>query len=86
MEAVEAMRNDHHAREGIKRLEGLCTEATAGSFHVVAESPWQSAQTSGFQHDEEAMHHPNKSFHPTRANRLQRVACGEFRRWARGTA
>ena len=39
MEAVEAMRNDHHAREGIKRLEGLCTEATPGSFHVVAESP-----------------------------------------------
>jgi len=38
MEAVEAMRNDHHAREGIKRLEGLCTEATPGSFHVVAES------------------------------------------------
>ena len=39
MEAVQAMRNDHHAREGIKRLEGLCTEATPGSFHVVAESP-----------------------------------------------
>jgi heme-degrading monooxygenase HmoA len=39
MEAVEAMRNDHHARQGIKRLEGLCTEATPGSFHVVAESP-----------------------------------------------
>jgi len=39
MEAVEAMRNDHHAREGIKRLEGLCTEATPGSFHVVAVSP-----------------------------------------------
>ena len=39
MEAVQAMRNDHDAREGIKRLEGLCTEATPGSFHVVAESP-----------------------------------------------
>ena len=39
MEAVQAMRNDHHAKEGIKRLEGLCTEATPGSFHVVAESP-----------------------------------------------
>jgi heme-degrading monooxygenase HmoA len=39
MEAVEAMRNDQHAREGIKRLEGLCTEATPGAFHVVAESP-----------------------------------------------
>ena len=39
MEAVEAMRNDHHAREGIKRIERLCTEATRGSFHVVAESP-----------------------------------------------
>ena len=39
MEAVQAMRNDHHAREGIKRLEGLCTEATPGSFHVVPESP-----------------------------------------------
>jgi heme-degrading monooxygenase HmoA len=39
MEAVEAMRNDQHAREGIKRLERLCTEATPGAFHVVAESP-----------------------------------------------
>ena len=39
MEAVEAMRNDQHARQGIKRLEGLCTQATPGSFHVVAESP-----------------------------------------------
>lgn len=39
MEAVEAMRNDHHARQGIKRLEGLCTETTPGAFHVVAESP-----------------------------------------------
>jgi hypothetical protein len=39
MEAVGAMRNDQHAIEGIKRLEGLCTEATPGAFHVVAESP-----------------------------------------------
>ena len=39
MEAVQAMRNDHHAREGIKRLERLCTQATPGAFHVVAESP-----------------------------------------------
>jgi hypothetical protein len=39
MEAVQAMRNDHHAKEGIKRVEGLCTEATPGAFHVVAESP-----------------------------------------------
>jgi len=39
IEAVEAMRNDHHAREGIKRLERLRTEATPGAFHVVAESP-----------------------------------------------
>jgi hypothetical protein len=39
MDAVGAMRNDPHAIEGIKRLEGLCTEATPGAFHVVAESP-----------------------------------------------
>jgi heme-degrading monooxygenase HmoA len=39
MEAVDAMRNDQHAREAIKRLEGLCTEVTPGAFHVVAESP-----------------------------------------------
>ena len=39
MEAVGAMRNDRHAIEGIKRLEGLCTEATPMAFRVVAESP-----------------------------------------------
>jgi heme-degrading monooxygenase HmoA len=39
MGAVAAMRNDRRAIEGIKWLEGLCTEATPGAFHVVAESP-----------------------------------------------
>lgn len=39
LEAIEAMRNDHRAQEGIRKLIDLCTEATPGAFHVVAESP-----------------------------------------------
>lgn len=38
MEAVSAMRNDPHAGEGIRKLVELCTEATPGTFIVVAES------------------------------------------------
>ncbi len=38
MEAVNAMRNDQRAQEGIRKLMDLCIEATPGSFHVVAES------------------------------------------------
>lgn len=39
MEAVDAMRNDPHAREGIKRLEGLCTEATPERFTLSPNRP-----------------------------------------------
>ncbi|MEX0778845.1 MAG: hypothetical protein WD037_03875 [Balneolales bacterium] len=39
MEAIETMRNNQHAQKGIQKLIDLCTEATPGSFHVVAESP-----------------------------------------------
>lgn len=39
MEAVNAMRNDQRAQEGIRKLIDLCIEATPGSFHVVTESP-----------------------------------------------
>lgn len=38
-EAVDAMRNDERAREGIGKLMALCTTAAPGSFKVVAESP-----------------------------------------------
>ncbi len=39
IEAVEAMRNDRGAQEGIRKLMELCTEASPGTFRVVAESP-----------------------------------------------
>lgn len=39
MEAVNAMRKDPRAQEGIRKLMVLCTEAAAGSYRVVAESP-----------------------------------------------
>ena len=39
MEAVDAMRSDPRAGEGIRKLVELCTEATPGTFFVVAESP-----------------------------------------------
>lgn len=38
MEAIQAMRQDPKAQEGIKRVAELCTEATPGSFRVVAEA------------------------------------------------
>ena len=38
MEAVEAMRNNPKAQQGIRKLIDLCTEATPGSYRVVAES------------------------------------------------
>ncbi len=37
-EAVQAMRQDAKAQEGIHRLAEFCTEATPGSFRVVAEA------------------------------------------------
>ncbi|MEX0648935.1 MAG: hypothetical protein WEA56_01530 [Balneolaceae bacterium] len=39
MEAIEIMRNNPQAQEGIQKLIDLCTEAAPGSFRVVAESP-----------------------------------------------
>lgn len=39
LEALEAMRGDHRSQEGIRKLITLCTEASPGSFRVVAESP-----------------------------------------------
>lgn len=36
LDDVQAMREDTTAQEGIARLRALCTEATPGSFHVVA--------------------------------------------------
>jgi len=38
MEAVEAMRNNTEAQQGIRKLIELCTEAAPGSYRVVAES------------------------------------------------
>ncbi len=38
-EDVEAMRSDPRAQAGIQRLMDLCTEATPGTFRVVAEVP-----------------------------------------------
>ena len=37
MEAIQAMRKDATAQEGIKKVGELCSEATPGSFRVVAE-------------------------------------------------
>lgn len=39
IEAVETMRGNPQAEEGIRKLIDLCTEASPGSFRVVAESP-----------------------------------------------
>ena len=36
--AIQAMRNDPQAQNGIAKLRALCTEATPGSFRVVAEA------------------------------------------------
>ncbi len=38
MEAIQAMRQNAQAQEGIKRVAELCTVATPGSFRVVAEA------------------------------------------------
>lgn len=38
LEDVEAMRANPRARDGIRALMALCSEATPGSFRVVAES------------------------------------------------
>jgi heme-degrading monooxygenase HmoA len=38
MEAVQEMRNNQRAQEGLQKLMNLCTTATPGSFQVVAES------------------------------------------------
>lgn len=38
LEDVAAMRANARAQEGIRRLVALCTEATPGTFRVVAES------------------------------------------------
>ena len=35
---IAAMRANVHAQEGIRKLRELCTEATPGTFRVVAES------------------------------------------------
>ncbi len=37
MDAIQAMRKDMNAQAGIKQVGELCTEATPGSFRVVAE-------------------------------------------------
>ncbi len=39
LEAVESMRNDQRAREGIRKLADLCIDATPGTYRVVAGSP-----------------------------------------------
>lgn len=36
--AIQAMRDDPQAQHGIAKLRALCTEATPGSFRVVAEA------------------------------------------------
>ena len=38
LEAVQAMREDPQAQDGINRLRELCTEAIPGSFRLVAET------------------------------------------------
>jgi hypothetical protein len=38
LDDIEAMRNDPQAQQGIAKLQALCTEATPGSFRVVAEA------------------------------------------------
>jgi hypothetical protein len=38
-EDVAAMRGAPHAQAGIRKLIDLCTEATPGTYRVVAESP-----------------------------------------------
>jgi hypothetical protein len=38
IEAVQAMRQDAKAQDGIRRVAELCTEARPGSFRVAAEA------------------------------------------------
>ncbi len=38
MDAVQAMRKDASAQEGIRKVGELCSEATPGSYRVVAEA------------------------------------------------
>ncbi len=38
LESVQAMRQDPKAQAGIRRVGELCTEATPGSFRLVAEA------------------------------------------------
>ncbi len=38
LEAIQAMRQNAKAQEGIKKVAELCTVATPGSFRVVAEA------------------------------------------------
>lgn len=42
LEDIQSMRADPRAQAGIQRLVDLCTEATPGSFRVVAEAPSRS--------------------------------------------
>ncbi len=37
MESIQAMRQDANAQAGLKKVAELCTEATPGSYRVVAE-------------------------------------------------
>lgn len=43
-EDIERMRGDAAARAAIKRLVELCTEATPGTFRVVATAPAASSR------------------------------------------
>lgn len=36
--AIQAMRDDPEAQEGIARLRALCTESTPGNFRLVAQA------------------------------------------------
>lgn len=44
LEDIEAMRDDPRARAAIARLVELCTEASPGTFRVVAEAHGAAAQ------------------------------------------
>ena len=38
LSAIQAMREDPQAQDGVARLRALCTEATPGNYRVVAEA------------------------------------------------
>jgi heme-degrading monooxygenase HmoA len=44
LEDIQEMRNNPQAQAGIQRVVDLCTEATPGTFRLVAESPAHSEQ------------------------------------------